>query len=104
MAIELTDDGTLDVEDHSDHCLCDTCTCSGCAGGEVTKQHFIALADSDRVNHEDKIVYTSPRPGTPPVCTAYWTVDDWARWDTATARVVRLTAEAHAAGYRVVQL
>ena len=34
MAIELTDDGTLDVEDHSDHCLCDTCTCSGC--GERT--------------------------------------------------------------------
>lgn len=65
---------------------------------------FVHLAPSDRVDHERRIVYCSPRPGVPPVYTGLWTADDWARWDAATDRVRRLTVEAEAAGYRVVAI
>ena len=70
----------------------------------MTENTFTHLAASDRVDHEHKIVYTSPRPGAPPVCTAYWTPEDWAKWDTMTDRTRSLMREAQAAGYRVVAI
>lgn len=63
---------------------------------------FVNLAPSDRVDHDTKVVYTSPKPGVPPVYTGYWTPDDWAKWEDMTARVHALGEEAEAAGYRVV--
>lgn len=65
---------------------------------------FVNLAESDRVDHEAKVVYCSPKPGAPPVYTGFWTDEDWSRWDSMTNRVKALTREAAAAGYRVVAI
>jgi hypothetical protein len=50
------------------------------------------------------MVYTSPRPGAPPVYTGYWRPEDWARWEAQCDRVRALQVEVEAAGYRVVAL
>lgn len=64
-----------------------------------TSEH---LAEHDRINERDKVVYTSPKPGVPPVPTLMWDDSDWEIWHQACARVHNLMRDAEAAGYRVV--
>jgi hypothetical protein len=63
---------------------------------------FASLADSDRVDHAARVIYASPLPSVPPVCTAQWDDAAWERWHAQCARVGRLIDEAGAAGYRTV--
>lgn len=58
----------------------------------------------DRVDDGAKVVYTSPRPGPPPVCTTLWEPQDWMNWEAACTRVRFLQIEAEAAGYTVVAI
>jgi len=71
---------------------------------DKTLPTFKNLAASDRVDHERKTVYASPRPGIPPVPTHKWTDDDSANWDRSCERVRHLAIEVRDAGYRLVTL
>lgn len=63
---------------------------------------FANQAESDRVDEEERVLYTSSVWSSPPVPTAGWDEAAWGRWNDRQRRLRALHAEAEAAGYRVV--
>jgi len=70
--------------------------------GEIRSALGAYLIDTDRV--ANGVVYTSPKPGVPPVFTGAWDERDWEKWDHQTARVGRLQAAARGIRVRVVAI